>query len=176
MKKILFLGLTTLMVYSCASVQVNYDYDNLTDFSHYKTYNYFEDLPLGMNELDAKRFLDALDAGLQAKGLSLSDTPDFLVNVKSSTFQEQRGNNVGVGLGGAGRNVGGGISIGIPVGQAKMNQEIVFEFVDKNKSGLFWQAISESAYQPNAKPQDKEARFRAVVEKVLTGYPPKSKK
>ncbi|OBX25833.1 hypothetical protein A9996_07850 [Gelidibacter algens] len=165
-----------LFVLSCASVRVNYDYEKTTDFNAYTTYNYYGTMDMGMSELDSARLLDALDLGLQAKGLSLSDAPDFLINIKSSEFQESQRNNVGVGVGGGGGSVGGGISIGIPVGQAKINREIVFEFVDENKSGLFWQAISESAYHPNATPQARETQFKAIVAKVLAAYPPNSKK
>ncbi|MEO8773507.1 MAG: DUF4136 domain-containing protein [Gelidibacter sp.] len=174
-KSLLLLGLS-LFVFSCASVRVNYDYEKRTDFNSYKSYNYYVDMNTGMSELDAKRLFEVLDDGLQAKGLHLSDAPDFLIHIKSSTFQEGRRNNVGVGLGGGGGHVGGGISIGIPVGQAKVIREIVFEFVDENKSGLFWQAISESAYQSNAKPEAKEAQFKIIVEKVLSGYPPAPRK
>lgn len=176
MKKILVLCSLSLFILSCATVRVNYDYEKRTDFNTYKSYNYYSDMNMGMSELDAKRLLDALDAELKAKGMHLSDSPDFLVNIKSSTFQEGSRNNVGVGLGGGGGHVGGGISIGIPIGQAKINREIVFEFVDENKSGLFWQATSESAYQPNAKPEVKETQFKAIAKKVLSAYPPTPKK
>ena len=176
MKKLLMLAGISLIIFSCATVRVDYDYERSTNFNAYKTYNYYSDMNVGMSELDTKRLLDALDTGLQAKGLSLSDSPDFLINIKTNTFQEGRSNNVGVGVGGGGGNVGGGISIGIPVGQAKTNRQIVFEFVDENKSGLFWQAKSESAFQPNAKPEVRETQFATIVEKVLSGYPPALKK
>src|SRR5690554_1997061 len=138
-KSFLLLGLS-ILVFSCATVRVNYDYERGTDFNAYQTYNYYGDIQMGMSELDAKRLLETLDQGLQNKGMSLSDSPDFLINIKSNTYQEAQRSNMGVGVGGGGGNVGGGISIGIPVGQAKVNQEIVFEFVDENKTGLFWQA------------------------------------
>ncbi|MBJ7881879.1 DUF4136 domain-containing protein [Gelidibacter salicanalis] len=176
MKKGLLLLVLSLVVFSCATVRVNYDYESATDFGTYKTYNYYETMDTGMSELDSKRLLDALDSGLQAQGLSLSDAPDFLINIQSSQYQEAQRNNVGVGVGGSGRNVGGGVSIGLPVGQAKINREIVFEFVDETKSGLFWQAISTSKYNVTATPEAREIQFKAIVAKVLSGYPPRSKK
>lgn len=176
MKKSLILIGLSLFILSCAAVRVNYDYEKRTDFNAYKSYDFYTDMNTGMNELDAKRLLEVLESGLKAKGMYISNAPDFLINIKSSTFQDGGRNNVGVGLGGGGGHLGGGISIGIPVGQAKVNREIVFEFVDENKTGLFWQAISESAYQPNAKPEAREAQFKAIVEKVLAGYPPAPKK
>ena len=176
MKKALLLFGLSLVIFSCSTVRVDYDYEKRTDFSAYKTYNYYLDMNTGLSELDSNRLRNALNDGLEIKGLKMSDSPDFLINIKSNTFQEARNNNVGVGVGGGGGNIGGGISIGIPMGQAKTNREIVFEFVDENKTGLFWQAISSSAYQQNANPEVKEKQFRAVVDKVLTGYPPAPKK
>lgn len=167
--------LLLVIVSSCAPIRVNYDYEKTTDFKAYKTYNYYANLNTGMSELDNKRLLKALDNALQANGCSLSETPDFFIDIKSSEYQEASRNNVGVGLGGTGGNIGGGISIGIPVGQNKLNRQIVFEFVDENKNGLFWQAISESSYSPNASPEKREALFNAIVAKVLEGFPPEIK-
>ena len=170
--KLFKITLLLLFVSSCASIRVNYDYEKGTDFSKYKTYNYYSDLQTGMNELDTKRLLAALNSKLQAKGLSLSETPDFFINIQSSEFQESQRNTVGVGLGGSGRNIGGGLSVGIPIGQSKINRRIIIDFIDENGKGLFWQAVSESSYNPKASPEKREATLNNTVEKMLLHYPP----
>ena len=137
------IALLVLLITSCSSIHVNYDYEKGTDFSKYKTYNYYSDLETGMNEFDTKRFIEALNTKLQAKGHTLSETPDFFINIQSSEFQEAQSSSVGVGVGGGGGNVGGGISVGIPIGQSSINRRIVIDFIDENGNGLFWQAISE---------------------------------
>lgn len=172
MKFLKILGFT-LLIASCAPIHVNYDFDKTTDFSKYKTYNYYADMKTGLSELDTKRFLDALDAKMKTKGFSLAEKPDFFIDIKSSEFQAAQRNTVGVGLGGGGRNVGGGVSIGIPVGQTGVNRKIIIDFVDENGKGLFWQAVSESTYNPNASPENREARLNAILDKVLMAYPPK---
>ena len=172
MKNLLLIPIL-LLVLSCSSIRVNYDYESSADFSKYKSYNYYSNINSGLSELDTKRLLDALDAGLQAKGINLSDTPDFYIDIKSSEYQEVQNSSVGVGLGGGGGNVGGGISVGIPIGQSNINRQIQFDFVDENGKGLFWQAISESTYEPNATPDKREAILTAIVAKVLEGFPPK---
>jgi hypothetical protein len=172
MKKLIVLFYSILFA-SCAPIYVNYDFERGTDFTTYKTYNYYSDLETGLNELDTKRLLKVMDAQMQAKGLRRSETPDFYVNVVSSEYENNNRNTVGVGVGGGGRNVGGGISIGLPIGQSKMNRTIVFEFIDEDGIGLFWQAESESGFNLNASPEKREARFNAIVEKVLKGFPPK---
>nr|WP_321224968.1 DUF4136 domain-containing protein [uncultured Psychroserpens sp.] len=173
--KNLYLLLAVMLLTSCSSIRVNYDYEKTRDFTQYKTYNYFSNVNTGMSELDSNRLFKALDDAMQSRGYILSETPDFLVDIKSSEFQQQQNNNVGVGLGGGGRNVGGGISIGLPIGQAKLGREIVFDFVDEDNNQLFWQAVTESNYKPNASPEKREANFIALVNKVLEGFPPEVK-
>ena len=165
--------LLIFLVVSCAPIRVNYDFERGTDFNQYKTYSYYGDLKTGLSELDTKRFLDALDAQMAAKGFSFSETPDFFVDIKSSKYQQMQRNTVGVGLGGSGRNMGGGISIGLPIGQSNVNRQIIIDFVDENGKGLFWQAVTETSMSPNASPEKREQLFNAIIEKVLAKYPPK---
>lgn len=167
--------LLAFILVSCAPIRVNYDFDKTTNFTNYRTYNYYNDMQTGLSELDTKRFLDALDAKMSAKGFTLSDAPDFFIDIKSKEYQEAQRQTVGVGLGGGGGNVGGGISIGLPIGQANVNRQIIIEFVDDSKKQLFWQAESEYSFKPNAQPEQREERFKALVEKVLSQYPPNQK-
>ncbi|WAC03609.1 DUF4136 domain-containing protein [Lacinutrix neustonica] len=76
-------------------------------------------------------------------------------------------------MGGGNRGVGGGISVGIPMGQANVSREIVVEFVDDSKAGVFWLAKSESRFNSNATPESRQAKIEAIVEKILKSYPPK---
>ncbi len=163
------------VVTSCAPIYVSYDYDKTVDFSKYKTYKYFGDMETGLSELDTRRLLNALDAKMQANGFTIGDNPDFLIDIKSEVFQNVQQQTVGVGVGGGGRNVGGGISIGLPIGQTNMSRQISIDFVSEKSKGLFWQAVSESGFNPNATPEKREERLIAIVEKVFRKYPPKRK-
>lgn len=163
------------LITSCAPIYVTTDFEKGTDFSKYKTYNYYQDMETGLSELDAKRLFYVLEDQLQFQGLTISQNPDFFINIQSEEYHETQRNTVGVGVGGTGGNVGGGVTIGIPVGQAKRTRQIVFEFVDENGIGLFWQAETESGFNPNATPEKREAILKTLVEKVLKKYPPESK-
>ncbi|WP_350290997.1 DUF4136 domain-containing protein [uncultured Croceitalea sp.] len=174
MRNLLYILVLCFLV-SCNAVRVNYDYDKATDFSNYVTYNYFEDMESGLSQLDEKRLLDILDSTLQAKGYLLSEEPEFLINIKSFVFQSNSGNNVGVGVGGGGRNVGGGLSIGIPVGNSGIQRQILFDFVDANKNSLFWQADTQIGFRDNAAPIDREEQLKRVVAKAFSKYPPELK-
>lgn len=169
--------LLTLSIVSCGSVKVQNDYDKTVNFETYKTYNYYKDMNTGLSELDNKRLISMLEEGLAQKGITKSENPDFLIYLKTKDYKASgQRSNVGVGLGGGNRGLGGGLSVGIPVGgQPKQMRQITFEFVDENKTGLFWQAISESQFQDKATPEEREAQLKEIVDKVLETYPPKRK-
>lgn len=164
-----------LVCLSCGAIKVDYDYDKATDFTDYTTYNYYPEMETGLSQLDEKRLVRLLDSTMQTKGMLLAEEPDILVNILSEVYKNAPQNTVGVGVGGTGRNVGGGLSIGIPVGGAKMSRNIQIDFIDAHKDALFWQAVSESGFKPNATPLAKEEQFRKVIAKIFAKYPPQEK-
>ena len=170
--RIFLFSIVLVVMTSCGAAKVNYDYDDQTDFTSYATYNYFNDMETGLSELDEKRLMDAMDATLGEKGYMFAEEPDVFINIKSSVFKSQQGNNVGVGLGGGNRGIGGGVSIGIPVGGPKLTRELQIDFVDSNKDMLIWQAISESPFREGDTPAEKSEKLQAVVDKIFSNYPP----
>ena len=163
-----------LLVASCTTIRVNYDYDKEVDFSNYTTYNYFSDMDSGLSQLDEKRLVRILDSTLTSRGYRLAEEPEFFINILSNEFRKAPNNSVGVGIGGTGRNVGGGISVGIPVGSSGVQRSIQFDFVDAQRDALIWQAVAESGYRENASPSVRENNLEALVQKVFSKYPPKS--
>ena len=157
-----------ICVTSCAPIYVNYDYEKATNFSEYKTYNFFSNIESGLNGLDEKRLISALETELNAMGLEKSENASFFIDIKSEEFESSSNNSVGLGVGGG----YSGVSVGIPFGKPNINKQITVEFVDESKTGLFWQATSESGFKQNQKPEKREARFKAIVEKMLEGFPP----
>ncbi|TYA69812.1 DUF4136 domain-containing protein [Seonamhaeicola marinus] len=172
--KLLRLLFIAILFVGCAPIKVNYDFDKTVDFSKYKTYQYYGDMKTGLSQLDTKRLLDAIDTKMTSLGFTVSENPDFLIDIKSVEFQGAPRQTVGVGLGGGGRNAGGGVSIGIPVGGTPMSRQITIDFVDEKGKGLFWQAVSESSFKQNDKPEKREERLNAIVEKVFEKLSPKS--
>lgn len=161
-----------LIFVACTTPRVMYDYDKKVNFTKYKTYNFYPDIDTGLSELDNKRLFRQADSILQSRGFVRTATPDFYINIETSAFQPNQNSAVGVGVGGGGRNAGGGISIGLPI-NAKLNQQLVFDFVDVREDDLYWQAVAEGYYKEKATPQEREAYFRTILLKVLKGYPPK---
>lgn len=174
MRFFMSLVLLILMV-SCTTIRVNYDYDKETDFSNYTTYNYFSDMQTGLSELDERRLVRILDSTLQTRGYRLVEEPEMYINILSNEFMTAPSNAVGVGIGGTGRNVGGGISVGIPVGGRGVQRSIQIDLVDAQRDALIWQAVAESGYRENASPSVREANLKALVKKVFSKYPPERK-
>ena len=89
MKKIttFILLMVAMGLTSCASVYVTTDYDSQADFSAMKTFAFFKEgvdkVPI--SDLDKKRILRAIEQNLKAKGMTLSEQPDFLVNTHKHT-------------------------------------------------------------------------------------------
>ncbi|SMP18555.1 protein of unknown function [Muriicola jejuensis] len=168
-----WLWVPCLLLISCSSLRVDYDYDAATDFSSYQTYNYYPEMQTGLSELDTKRLLSSLDSVLLTKGFRASEEPDFLINIESREFRQPRNNSLGVGLGGGGRNMGGGVSIGLPIGRPEMEREILFDFIDSQRDALFWQAVCSGNLKENATPLEREKRMREIAVKVMSKYPPR---
>ena len=159
-----------LFLFLSCGVAVNYDYQKSADFTKYKTYHYFDNMETGLSVLDSKRFFRELNIALEAKGFSMSNNPDFLIDIKSSSYQDtQSSSSFSFGVGGG----AGGVAVGVPIGEGNVSRQIFFEFVDAKTEELVWQAISNEPDLPNNTPEAREAQFKVVIEKVLQGFPPK---
>lgn len=163
----------SLFFASCGPV-IYYDFESSTDFSNYQTYNYFDDMKTGLSEFDTKRIIRAIDSHLKAKGYERVTNADFYIDIQSQKLVSRTSSNVGVAIGGTGGNVGGGMSVGVPVNTNQFTREIVIEFVDIANDIMFWQAIAESSYRPDATPEKREIYFMDLVERIFSEYPPKS--
>ncbi|WP_417443647.1 DUF4136 domain-containing protein [Joostella sp.] len=167
--------LCCLLLFSCTSVQVAYDYDKKVDFSQFKSYDYFPNMESGLSDLDTKRLFRNIDSLLQSRGYKYSSTPDIYINIKTSNRPKPSNSSVGIGIGGTGRNIGGGVSVGVPLGGNESYREIIFDIVDADEDELVWQAVSEGTVSEQMTPEMRNAKLKEVVEKVFSSYPPKQK-
>lgn len=175
MRSILIIWIV-LCTISCSTVRVNYDFDNSVNFTNYNTYNYYPEMQTGLSDLDSRRLFNAIDSTMQMRGILLSEEPDFYINIQSNSFVTPSNSNVGVGIGGTSGNVGGGVSVGLPLGGSNLEREIIFDLVDSQKDALFWQAISLSNFDENSSPSAREKKLQEIVAKVFSRYPPSIKK
>lgn len=171
--KFLKLFVVALLLASCSSSKVVYDYDSKTDFSKYKTYAFFEDVGDGLNELDVKRFVSAVEKNLDSLGFQKAENPDFYINVISEKSEIPKNNSVGVGVGSGGRNSGISISTGVFFGGNKINEKITIDFVASSSNKLFWQGFLHAKVKEKIKPEERILWVNGVVNKILRKYPPK---
>ncbi|MAO09077.1 MAG: hypothetical protein CL596_10225 [Alteromonas sp.] len=172
MKYLLFLLLPVLV--SCGAA-VAVDYEPTTDFSGYTSYNYYPTIESGLNDLDNKRIMAAIDSVMTTKGFEKTDTPQIWVNFYASEQVSNSRSTIGIGIGGGGGNVGVGVNGGIPIGGRQIDQQFTIDFVDKLIDLLVWQGVYETSYKEKATPLQKEAHYYSVVQKILKKYPPKEK-
>lgn len=170
--KLIYTVLVCVFLSSCGAT-VATDYEKSTDFTAYKTYNYYPSINSGLSELDDKRITKVTDSLLQARGFKKSNTPQFYVNFFAEEQLSNSRNTIGVGIGSGGRNGGFGISGGIPIGGKTINQKFTLDFIDVLKDGLFWQAVIDGNYREKSSPLQKEKYYFTIIEKALKKYPPK---
>ncbi|MFL0101535.1 DUF4136 domain-containing protein [Tenacibaculum maritimum] len=164
-----------LLTVGCSSSKTIYDYDKQTNFSTYKTYQFFEDVGEGLNALDKKRVLHTIDNYLGNKGLKKAETPDFYIHVMLKELEREQRSIVSVSGLGVG-NVAVGVLGGIPIGSTQIHQEITIDFVTANTNQLFWQGISTKKIKEKTTPKERDIYFKEIVTDILSGYPPKNKR
>ncbi|QTE22247.1 DUF4136 domain-containing protein [Polaribacter cellanae] len=174
MKQTIIFSLLLILI-SCGTPKVIYDYDDTTNFSKFKTFHFFEDVGKGFNEFDVKRTITILENELSKSGFVKVKNPDFFINIKAKVTETQNRNTIGIGVGSGGRNGGFGISGGIPIGGKKLNEALIIEFVNAKTNELFWEGSLISTIKEKRKPAEREAYLRTVIQKILKKYPPKVK-
>ena len=161
-----------VVFFGCATPKILYDYDNQADFNQYKTFQFYDDVLLNINEIEANRILTQLEKSMIEKGFGLSDDPAIFVDVKLNQFEAPR-NSVGIGFGNYGRHSGINIGGQIPINSNTLTKQFTVDFVDAKTDRLIWQGFYEGNFQTNIKISEKEQLLAEAFQKLLRKYPPK---
>ena len=172
--RLLKLFFLCLFIYSCGGPRAVYDYDEQANFDSYSSIAIYPEVRTGLSELDERRLLSSVESALAERDLVATGNPDLYLNVYTEQYQEPSRTNVGVGIGGTGRNVGVGVSGGIPLGGPETFMRLTFDLVNVETDDLVWQAVVDSKFDLNANPEERQRRFDKIVEEALKGYPPKN--
>ena len=88
--KIISLFVFVLLLSSCKSVKVAFDYDKSVSFKTYKTYGFLKEGidRAQINDLDKRRILRSIEKTLLEKGFTKSEKPDMIVNFFTKENQE----------------------------------------------------------------------------------------
>ncbi len=161
---------------SACGATLTVDYDNEKDFSEYTSYEFYNDIDSGLDQLADKRIMAAIDKSFQDRGFLKTDHCRFYVNFYASEYLSESRNTLGIGVGAGGGNVGVGVSGGIPIGGNVVNQRLTIDIVDASAGqSLAWQVIIEGEVKEKATPEQKVAYYFAEIDKALKKFPPKQK-
>ena len=180
MKKLILLVVSFTFL-SCGSIRVFSDYDETVDFEKYKTYAFFKPGTdeVKISDLDKKRILKAIEIELGTKKLTLSETPDLLINlaVKSSNdvYINQNNNLMGYGMNGFGYGLGWGWGWGWPMVNSaqitsQVNGMLFIDLIDANTKKLVWQGKGKGYIKEYTK--KRMERIQLFVSEILKNYPP----
>ena len=169
----------SVLLAGCSSVNVDYDWDTDAFFPGYKTFAWIEQSnessgeaqeALARNSLLDQRVKKAVNASLEAKGISLVDTnPDMLVVYHTGVQDKINVTDWGYRYGDAYWGYGGR---NIDVTQYTEGT-LVLDLIDASNTQLVWRAIATKVIEQNVSPQQMEKNINDIVRKMLDPYPPK---
>lgn len=176
MKKIVLIIAFATILTSCNSIRVSSDYNEEINFTEFKTYAFSKSGidKVEINDIDKKRILRAIDVELYNKGYRKSSIePDFLINFFTKTNKKidyYPSNNYygyAVPYGGMGHYASSWY-----LNSFSYNEGVLFiDIIERNKNELVWQGIGKG-YIYNDKPDNKNEKIKAMVNKILLQFPP----
>lgn len=161
-----------VVFFGCTSPKILYDYDDQIEFNQYKTFRFYDDVLLNINQIEKKRILAQLEKSIIEKGLELSDDPSIFMDVKLNQFEAPR-NSIGIGFGNYGSH--SGISIGgqVPINSNSLTNQFTIDFIDAKTDKLIWRGFYEGIFQTNIEIVEKEQLLAEAFQKLMRKYPPK---
>lgn len=173
MKKLAIL-LFTVAFFGCSSIQVAYDYDKSADFTKYKTYSFSEGInELGVGDLNRDRIIKAIETQMAAKGFTMAENPDVVVDVHIKARQMVSATATTSGAGYPWRyGYGGGFST-TQVNYNEYTEGTMFiNMVDMASEKIVWQGIGTKTIDETASPSKREESINYSVQQIFTKYPP----
>lgn len=157
-----------LCLFSCGST-LNYDFDTDTNFNSYKTYNFNSEMDSGFSDLDQRRILRAIDNKLEKLGMTKSDSPNILVDLRSKIYS----NLPNPGMWGMEE---GEVAPGVTINNVRTgdpnNRWMLINFIDTTKSSTVWMAISDRKETFGSSPLERDKYYIELIDKIFSEYPP----
>lgn len=161
--------ISAVLLTSCNTVRVSYDFDRATDFNTYKTYNFHQKGidKLELNDLDKRRILAAIDVQMAAKGFTKSENPQLYVNVLASSKDKINIDNGYYG-GYWGPYWGGPSRV-----YQYTSGTIIIDIVDNARNILVWQGAGSGLDVSNLNTKGDD--IPKAIEEILAKFPPPAK-
>jgi len=176
MKKLVSFVCVMVMIcfVSFGQVRVSHDYDKEADFTQFSSYNFTDEaLKLPINDLNRKRLIAAINNELVNKGLTESNSPDLLIDIKVTADRKQTATATTdyYGRGYRYRWGGGFSSTNIDV-HDYIEGTIFIDLISTASNQLVWQGRGVGTISQDVKPEKREKRINKAVTKIFSKYPP----
>ena len=166
----LLLASATLGLTSCSPFNVKSDYAETANFNAYKTYKLRID-DLKLNDIDKDRVLNEVSRQLQTKGLSVSDNPDLIVNVKANHKKIQDVQSTQLyGMYGWGGPFGWGVGVNRTWTSNYTQGSLIIDLIDAKTQKLVWQGVGSGISVDS--PKQKQKQIPEIVSEIMANYPP----
>lgn len=170
MKKILILFLS-FGILSCSPVKIVFDYDKEVDFKEFKSYKYTkDDLEESVGQDNRERILIALEEELSAKGLSMAEESDLLVNAHIKTQQKVDENSASqVGYGSMGWHTSN--SSAYMKYDEYIEGTLFITIADRATETIIWQGAGTKIIDEGVSEDKREANIKEIIHQIMENYP-----
>jgi hypothetical protein len=169
-------------LFACAGLDVSEDYEPGTDFSGYRTFDWFPGgrAASGNPEVDNpfldRRVRDALVRELGSRGfIKVEDrTPDFFVNYHVSVREKVSSSGISLGTGVGSWGSSGGVGVGVSTPSVRTYEEgtLVIDVLDAESKRLVWRGTGSQAVKSSPKPEETTAAVDRAVAAIVAQFPP----
>jgi len=171
------IGFLGILLVSCGTTKITYDYDDAINFNQFKTYKILVNASLNLKHNDSIRLVNSLSKALSIKHFTYSNTPDLIIVLSRNSHKAKSNANVGLGLGQYTRHLGINVGGSIPIQRNATKQILNLDFRETRTNRLIWQSHFTNTYKNGLPPIEKERMYLNLFNRVLNGYPPdKTKK
>jgi Domain of unknown function (DUF4136) len=168
--------LLILGVSAVAAQDVNFNFDQDTDFSRFKTYKWVSiKNAQQVDDITARQITASIDAELAKKGLSKTDADnaDLYIAYQTAIGSEKQWNAYNTGWGYGPRWGGGGMATA--TSETIYTGQLVLDMYDSSNKRLVWRGTVAKSIDTGAKPDKRQKNIQKAVEKLLKNYPPGKK-
>ena len=182
----LLIALTVLFLAACAKTP-DWDYDQSTDFSNFKTFAWVKNASLSkdvknyqINPIMEKRVREAVNSDLINKGLTQVpiEQADILINYHASVDKKMDINTFSAHYDARwsywNRPWNNSFHTEKQVREYEVGT-LIIDVVDKNSNQLIWRGAKEGRLNKNQKPEKRTTVINETVINILSNFPPQAK-
>lgn len=155
----------------CNPLKTSFDYDLLSDFSKYHTWNFSPAASEYGRMVNGQTLLTAIEREMQKRGFAKSDDPDVLIDI----FVKLDENEKTIVTSSGGSPWSTGYSSGFKVTEVSSEQyqvgSVVLSMLDEQQKKVVWQGRAQKALRNDSSSDGRRKRINKAVEEIFKTYP-----